>query len=1106
MESDMNPLSSTSEENLATCSAQHVTTLLGRAGLEEPPRIATLTDQGLPKVCSRPANPNDEEAARSLLVEERIFSLDYRAPEEQKRNTWLRVTAKQKEAAQNRKLWVFNKHEVARTFNCLLSRTPLPSASIAQAVLSHARNTSLEELWYHLHDPKLEESMDKWYKKRRYPLDSQSIWLNHDVQHLDMDYVRLLCWKSPGQASLDLAFGSALSMDSKDAMQILLCFGATASMCENNIRERMKLNDVPLAKLLLSAPTHSMSISAWRNCLEPQVEDFGQGPSILLLCLSHRPGVACEYLLIHALRLQHLAAVAVLLAYYAVPPEGFEDFCRRTSELASLVVDHDKRLAFFELLKETKLLFDSPGLRIELYKDVEARHIPLVRLLVDVGVTLDAETGANVMRCVVSRIDFTALDFLVTGVISQPISTALSYAPDSTSETDMLRLVRTLALRGLQGIELDRQLVRAARKEHTTLAIELLLHGASATYGNGAAFSQAAQRCNLPLLSILYQASPPNSMISEAVGIAFEAVGVCGYDQALAAIKLLLGWGANGTPLHRTLAIACSKDHRLAIVKVLVQKGANANYNNGACFYIALLTQNLPLLQILCADSPPSRVTTETVLSTAINPKHYSLQAMDVLLKFTRSASAALDASWDSEKLRGNPNLNSIVPCWLRHGLDVNLGDGVVVCFVVREMNSPLLEHILAAAPSIASLSQAFQVALNLKSRVFGQTTMAKLLQSAKSAEIGQSRALTAQTTTAILGCSDGLEMMLRYGADVNFNDGEVVRTAAVLGCNKVLALLVRHGPSIPTLKTAFLAAAASSTLAASKQQRVFKCLLNADGASLAEFYGLSRLLCDSVTSLPQSPQLPAFLIERGALVHMKVLKAALPTSSQDMLKILVAAVSNTVASDVFRAAVKMTMSPARKHWTYEILLARHEISTDATTKALNDALFHDAFDISIVKLLVTSGADPNMEAALSFRLAAKAKAETTFRLLSPYAKLSIVLRVLLDSCPDEGQVLFWFGVCLEELPSGAVLDDQQLLYHSMSKFPQGSELVHVLLDNGLSASTKMLYRICWDLPRELCTPLIWALFTTPSVSNDAVLALLAHSGMSACTIPSIPG
>ena len=59
-----------------------------------------------------------------------------------------------------------------------------------------------------------------------------------------------------------------------DAMELLLSFGATASAARQvAIRERVKLHDVALIRLLLSA-SNMMSVEAWRSCLEPEIQSL----------------------------------------------------------------------------------------------------------------------------------------------------------------------------------------------------------------------------------------------------------------------------------------------------------------------------------------------------------------------------------------------------------------------------------------------------------------------------------------------------------------------------------------------------------------------------------------------------------------------------------------------------------------------------------------------------------------------------------------------------------------------------------------------------------------------------------------------------------------
>lgn len=260
----------------------------------------------------------------------------------------------------------------------------------------------------------------------------------------------------------------------------------------------------------------------------------------------------------------------------------------------------------------------------------------------------------------------------------------------------------------------------------------------------------ATRKSDLPVLRMLCDAGPRNEVLSEAVAVAFNKIHVVKYDVTLPSevdtIPLLLEKATAELPIDQTLLNAVKLDHRLDIVRLLVAHGADPNYSNGASFAIALKTGNIKLLELLCTGCPPSQASIRSVLLTAIDPQYYNLQALELLLASTASTAIATDALWDTEqfksnaeRFRENPNLCTIVPCFLRHRIDVNFGGGALLCFAIGERDIALLERILSANSSVTSLRSAFRAATTVNPRNIQLDTMRLLLKKGGLNEIGQS-------------------------------------------------------------------------------------------------------------------------------------------------------------------------------------------------------------------------------------------------------------------------------------------------------------------------------------------------------------------------------
>jgi len=800
-----------------------------------------------------------------------------------------------------------------------------------------------------------------------------------------------------------------------------------------------------------------------------------------------------------------------------------------------------------------------------LIRAVRRRHIQLVDALIRYGASIEFEQ-ASAIQTALENAYLDILSILLRSecsakILSATIPTAMVLKPRPIR----LRAMKALVKKGVLPQELGVPLQRLVSEDGDVDSelIQLLLQHEAPVDGVGDDANNvvlvATRRGNSSILRMLCDAGPRNETLSKAVPVAFCVMDTCGYDVALDMIKLLLQNGAAGLPIHQTLLAAAKQDFRLNIVRLLVEHGADANYASGASFGVALKTSNFKLLRILCALCTPSLASMESGFFMAIDQRYYNLEALELLLSSTRYANVALNTLWSSEKLRGNPNITTIVSCLLRHGLDVNLRNGVLLSFAIQEKNVILLDRILSANPSITSLTAAFHTATNAQSRSLELDTMKLLLGKAKSAEIGQSESLLQQTYSALSGDFAGLRLLLRHKA-----------------------------VATPHTFTKACLTTASSPISWNKKQQIFESLLAASAGVVIE--DMSKLLADSVTSLPECTQLPQLLLARGAEVKFETLKVALEKSSLKLLDVLVSSIksADTVVK-TFKHARNTTIGLDRRYWIYQHLLGKG-IPSDDVSEAFLDSLEADnlgdlsfpklllengaspgyqngkpfslalranslvavrlltqylvddsmatvAFDvvcktpllkkhvrmeiyrsllewniskssisqalvdsfkgghpdISFLRLLLAKGADPNKDNSHCFAVASKTGALAEFQALSKYAKLPEVLKVLLNNFQEEWEIIRWFKVCLEEQPRLGKIDQDELVFQCLRKFPGGATLLKLLLDQGVSASAKMDHCLCASWKPEPCTALIWALFSKPRIENNVILVLLSR-------------
>jgi ankyrin repeat protein len=993
--------------SMVTTARDHrIAAVLHEAELSPPQRIPTLAEPHIRDFES--SLPSNIDEARSLLVQQRISEPGYRQPDQQKRHIFR--SKKSKEAKCNTDNWIFTKHEVAKAFDDLLSRAPLPMPGIAQALLSHASVASLEELWYHFYHPKLEERTESRSNKPRssaLPKTISSValktrssvalettsavvlktgssvalettsavvpeitWLDEVCGQENLEYIRLMCQAGLEQDALDRAFRIALSKHSMDAMEVLLSFGAVASAaCQDAIRERVKLHDVALVRLLLSAP-NAMSVEAWRGCMEPEVQSLEArwipSPDLLLLCLAHSPDVACKHLLLKALESQNLPATAIMLAYGRFFGRYFRNVRQLACEIASRVQNDGRRHKFFTMLVESEFVTDGPVLRQELMKDVKTRQLPLIKLLADAGVILDIEPH-NAFYWAVSHMDLDILELFKSGKFSSPISLALKFVPDSISESDMLRLVGIFGPIGLAGKPLDSYLIRAVRRRHIQLVDALIRYGASIEFEQASAIQTALENADLDILSILLRSKCSAKILSATIP---------------------------------TAMVLKPRPIRLQAMKALVKKG--------------VLPQKLGV--------PLQRLVSE-------------------------------DGDVDSE----------LIQLLLQHEAPVDgVGDDAnnVLLVAARRGNLSILRMLCDAGPRNETLSKAVHVAFGVMDTC------------------GHDVAL------------DMIKLLLARGAEVKF---ETLKVALETSSLKLLDVLVSSIKSADTVVRTFKYAR-KTTMVLDRRYWIYQHLLGkgipSDDVSeafldllkaddLGDLSFLKLLLENGASPGYQNGEPFSLALRANSLVAVRLLTQYLVDDSMA-----------TVAFDVVRKTPSL-----KKHVRVEIYrpLLEWNISKSSISQALVDSFKGGHPDISFLRLLLAKGADPNKGNGHCFAVASKAGALAEFRALSKYAKLPEVLKVLLNNFQEEWEVIRWFKVCLEEQPRLGKIDQDELVFQCIRKFPGETTLLKLLLDQGVSASTKMDHCLCVGWKPEPCTALIWALFSKPRIENNVILVLLSR-------------
>ncbi|KAF2823662.1 hypothetical protein CC86DRAFT_327483 [Ophiobolus disseminans] len=626
-----------------------------------------------------------------------------------------------------------------------------------------------------------------------------------------------------------------------------------------------------------------------------------------------------------------------------------------------------------------------------LVRAARRRYTRLAERLLWIGASVQHE-GASAIHTAIVNEDFDMLSILLTGfcsaiILSAMVPVAMALESKSSRRQAMIALVGKGVLGQCLGVPLQ-NLVAEEGDVDSALVQVLLKYGApveSVGDDDTNAILQAARKCDVSVLAMLCSAGPSSTMLSKAVQIAFKARHTSGYEAALGTIILLLTRGAKGPLVDQLLVSAVIEDLELGILRTLVEHGAEANFANGAAFEAALSINNHKPLEILCSRCPPKGEILDRVLHTAIDPIHYSLPNLELLLRSTHSVGAALDAFWCSNKIGENPHVKSIITCFLRHGMNVDHREASFLCFALEELDIEFLIKVLSWGPNLESLTKAFRKAADVKPRELSIKAMSLILETAQSKEIGQSEELVQQTYIAFDGDSAGLTLLLDHMANIDFDNGAALSAAIISGRVSLLNYMVKRKPAVSTLHRACLTTAASETLSSDQKQRIFDILLGARDSEMTKTEHASELLADCVTEFPNHTQLPLLLLKYRVDIQFGTLKVAMQTSTRDLFKALIDRQNVSTVTDIFRVAADVLNRHGRRYWIYESLLSLGVAHKDISEALISSLHERELGDLELPKLLLKHGADVSFAKCAAFDCALQANSFTTVQLLSQY-------------------------------------------------------------------------------------------------------------------------
>lgn len=647
----------------------------------------------------------------------------------------------------------------------------------------------------------------------------------------------------------------------------------------------------------------------------------------------------------------------------------------------------------------------------------------------------------------------------------------------------------------------------------------LLAAGADVNAQQAAALRTAVSAADAPVLDLLFNARPDPASLAAALP---HALKISDLMDRLAFTKRLVEAGAPESEVNRALVHAVNTHpDDISLVRVLASR---ADLSDGDALASAIRQERVDIVDILLVDGlrryPPTTLgMIFTKVATKVADRAKRVQICALMLEAGVSGPAVSDAllaaAADGDTALGSALLQ-------KGGASVDHRDGKAVLEACRAGAVDVLAMLLNSPSEIKNktLAQGFQAATQVGDLKKRAAVFRLLLEKGVTGEV-----VDAQLVSAARFGNDGqplVKLLLEFGADVNYNNGEAVWTAtrsAILGSLALMLGVAGFGErqKKPSRTTVARAMKASWMLSKDPRYQVIEWVFAA-GQSLTEEQ-IHTMLVKTVKKEPDLRLVKVLLAKGASPVWngceslIEVTQSMLP----DVLAVfLEAQISEQDLSWTFRqvftpASVDVWLSD-NGHEAAKMLLAKGARG-DGVAAALSTAI--DAYGSEkdqiarrFVELLTCYDVNVDHDEGLVVQNAAKrADSDLVRQLLSrkPNSRtVSMAFPYIFRADIAEDELLILINLFAEYHDGEERLDVMfahpecaPVLFQVISKYPRSVRVLEALLDAGFYHDQMTTGRI---MPEEIeedeqISLLLWALLQPQKRVSDSIIELLIDRG-----------
>ena len=342
---------------------------------------------------------------------------------------------------------------------------------------------------------------------------------------------------------------------------------------------------------------------------------------------------------------------------------------------------------------------------------------------------------------------------------------------------------------------LQDQLLRAVRDNQHTVVELLIRYGTSPNRNDAESLRLAIAKGQTHLMTVLLQGSVSKVSTSRAL----EEAKALEIEEYKFVVGALIEKGVSENSLHKCLADAVDKDCGASLAPMLISEGANLDYDDAHCLREALQQNNLGLLQVLLkGHCHPSILCKTLPHAMRVQPQSERLHVMISLLEKDVSGKG-LHISLQMLVGEGKDAIDyRLMGLLIRKNASVDYFDesGNCICTAVAQENEKALDLLIEGDPSADTVS----TALGYLPVSFAKSEAADYERSVRMARLLLEKGAhgTAASEMLVKAVRDdyrgkALELLLKYNADANYNNGEAVEEALCLPEIDVLENLCRR-------------------------------------------------------------------------------------------------------------------------------------------------------------------------------------------------------------------------------------------------------------------------------------------------------------------------